>query len=492
MMKWINQLLNKETPSIKETVALFQKSSDFTVAQHNSNSIPYTLAYLSSLVDSNIVNRDILPYLKNLKEKDIRKIIPVQDILKTNSPKMVSEKLVEGYLLVAIEDDYKEVFLVKAPQHNKRNISTPEVEFSVVGPKEAFVESLDTNIQLIRKRLPIKELIIEELTIGTLSKSTVAIIYIDGVVDKENVNTMRQRLEEIDFDFISDSSYVAQIITDNERSPFPQVLDSERPDRIAAVLAEGKVVVMVDDSPHALIAPTTFVEFFSSFEDYLFNWYVASFIRLLRLFAVAFSILITPIYVAALTYHYELIPKDLLSTLITSRREIPLPPILEALFLELTIELLREAGARLPTKVGQTIGIVGGIVIGTASVEAGLTSNVLLIIVALAALASFSTPIYKMGNTIRLIRFPFLFFAHLWGLVGVVLCFCFLLTHLLQLTSLGRPFLEPIYPLRVTDLRDAFIRLPFSRLGKRPQHLRPSTLYRFNQKEAKIKRDIDE
>jgi hypothetical protein len=181
-----------------------------------------------------------------------------------------------------------------------------------------------------------------------------------------------------------------------------------------------------------------------------------------------------------------------LSTLVTSRREIPLPPILEAVFLELTIELLREAGARLPTKVGQTIGIVGGIVIGTASVEAGLTSNVLLIIVALAALASFTTPVYKMGNTIRLLRFPFLLFAELWGLLGIVYCFCLLMTHLLRLTSLNRPFLEPLYPPRISDLKDAIIRLPFDLQRMRPQYLRTQNPVRFPKKEKPRLKDIDE
>ena len=181
-----------------------------------------------------------------------------------------------------------------------------------------------------------------------------------------------------------------------------------------------------------------------------------------------------------------------MGTLITSRRVVPLPPILEAVFLELTIELLREAGARLPTKVGQTIGIVGGIVIGTAAVEAGLTSNVLLIIVALAALASFTTPIYNMGNTIRILRFPFLLFAQLWGLLGVVYCFCILITHLIRLTSLGRPILEPLYPLRLNDLNDGLVRLPFSRLAKRPQYLRSQQPERFNKKNAQKKKDIDE
>jgi hypothetical protein len=160
--------------------------------------------------------------------------------------------------------------------------------------------------------------------------------------------------------------------------------------------------------------------------------------------------------------------------------------------LELTIELLREAGARLPTKVGQTIGIVGGIVIGTASVEAGLTSNVLLIIVALSALASFTTPVYKMGNTIRLLRFPFLIFAQMYGLLGIVLCFCFLTTHLLRLTSLGRPFLVPVYPPRSRDLKDAIIRFPFSTLSKRPMALRTKQPDKFSTKKARQRHDIDE
>ena len=165
---------------------------------------------------------------------------------------------------------------------------------------------------------------------------------------------------------------------------------------------------------------------------------------------------------------------------------------LGSFFLEITIELLREAGARLPTKVGQTIGIVGGIVIGTASVEAGLTSNVLLIIVALSALASFTTPVYRIGNTIRLLRFPFLIFAELWGLLGIVVCLCFVTTHLLRLTSLGRPYLEPIYPPRLHDLKEAFVRPPLSTLRKRPQYLRTKKPARFSRKAAKEKKDIDE
>ena len=475
----------------------FFKSNDykktFYVNQKTKNK--FCFSFMSTLVDESILQNNALPYLLEGEFntiEDVKKLIPIADVQVSDKNEDIEIKLFNGYVLLTLEDEEKYFAFIAAQKEVVRTVAQPEVEFSVIGPKESFVESIDQNLNMIRKRVPVKELIIEKYTVGSISKSGVAILYIDGITNQENVQTVVQRVKEIEFDEITDSSYIVQLISDNQNSPFPQLLDTERPDRIAAILAEGKVAILVDGSPHALIGPTTLVEFFGSFEDYFLNYLLSSFFRLIRLFAVAFSILITPIYVATLSYHYELIPKDLLSTLITSRREIPLPPILEALFLELTIELLREAGARLPTKVGQTIGIVGGIVIGTASVEAGLTSNVLLIIVALAALASFTTPVYRMGNTIRLLRFPFLFFAELWGLLGIVVSFSFLLTHLLRLTSLGRPFLEPLYPPRITDFKDAIIRLPFTMQYNRPQYLRTENPVRFSEKKAKEKKDIDE
>lgn len=473
------------------------RSKDYKkVFYYNQQSdLRFSLTFMSSLIDEGILQQSALPYLLEKpfeKMEDVKKLVPLANVEISNDIAQIEQKLFNGYAMLNIASDHHNFGFIAAQKKISRSVTTPEVEFSVIGPKESFVESIDQNINLIRKRMPIKELILEEVTIGSLSKTKVAIMHVDGIADPENVSTITKRITDVDFDEITDSSYIVQLISDNKNSPFPQLLDTERPDRVAAILAEGKIAVFVDGSPHVLIAPTTLVEFFGAFEDYFYNWILSSFFRLIRVFAVAFSILVTPIYVATLTYHYELIPKDLLSTLVTSRRAIPLPPILEAIFLELTIELLREAGARLPTKVGQTIGIVGGIVIGTASVEAGLTSNVLLIIVALAALASFTTPVYKMGNTIRLIRFPFLLFAQLWGLIGVVFCFCILMTHLLRLTSLNKPFLEPLYPPRMSDLKDALIRLPFSRQSLRPQYLRTQNPVRFTPEKKKKAQDIDE
>ncbi|MBS4173973.1 spore germination protein [Bacillus sp. FJAT-49736] len=474
------------------------KSSDVKEAKyfnHRTN-LHFSIRFVATLVDEEILQRSVLPYLQEEwfeKIEDIYNILPIADFEISTDITQIEQKLYNGYILLRteLERDSKFAF-ISAQKEITRTVSAPEIEFSVIGPKEAFIESLDQNLNLIRKRLPIKELIIEEFKVGSLSKTKVAVLYINGTTNMDNVQTVRQRLNDIDFDTVSDSSFIEQILSDNHSSPFPAFLDTERPDRAAGVLSQGKVVLLVDGSPHALIGPTTLVEFFVSFEDYYINWGLATFFRLLRIFSVLFSILVTPLYVAALTYHYHLIPTNLMATLISSRQGVPFPPILEALVLELTIELLREAGARLPTKIGQTIGIVGGIVIGTASVDAGFTSNVLLILIALAALASFTTPVYKIGNTIRTIRFPFLLFAQLWGLLGIVFCFCILLTHLIRLTSLGRPYLEPLYPLRFPDLKDTIIRLGFNKQAFRPLYLQTKDTLRFPPKDGKRKKDIDE
>ncbi|MFB4261364.1 spore germination protein [Shouchella clausii] len=468
--------------TLEELLDLCRRSNDFhSFKQADDN--PFEIYYFSSIVKSNVIHEQILPVLAN---KQLKTLVGVKEAIRVEETKIehqlakIEQALMRGEVLICLQQAPTEALLVPAEQAETRSINPPEVEFSVVGPKEAFVEPLSTNINLVRKRLPIPDLVITERIVGHLSKTKVAILHIDGITNNQVVQTVTQRIEDIGFDEIIDSSYIAQLISDDSNSIFPQLIDTERPDRVAAMLAEGKVAVIVDGSPHALTGPTSFVEFFSAFEDYFLPWPLASAFRLIRLCAVLFSILSTALYVAVMTYHYEMIPTQLLNTLVSSRSGIPFPPIFEALILEVVIELLREAGARLPNKIGQTIGIVGGIVIGTAAVEAGLTSNILLIIVALTALASFTTPIYQMGNTIRLIRFPFILAAQWLGFLGVAACFALILSHLLVLTSLGQPYLAPIYPLRATDLKDSFFRLPFYKQKKRPVSVRAKKRKRFS------------
>jgi len=264
------------------------------------------------------------------------------------------------------------------------------------------------------------------------------------------------------------------------------------PDRLSLALLKGKVGVLLDRSPAAIYGPTTFFSFFESTEDVYMRWNMGSFLRMLRLVAIFLSVLLTPAYVAVLTYHYEVIPSPLLVSLGQSRSNVPFPPIFEALLLEFIIEMLREAGARLPTKVGQTMGIVGGIVIGQASVEAGFTSNILIIIIAISALGSFTTPSYIMGSAIRIVRFPIIILAGFWGGVGIMIGFCILLIHLLRMSTLGRPYLTPIYPFSYHDLRYSIFRLPLQYLGGRPETNEPTDKRRYPLKKAKTIKDVDE
>ncbi|WP_066175380.1 spore germination protein [Bacillus marinisedimentorum] len=438
-------------------------STDFIV-HHNSEAVtPYRLYYSFSLIDAETLHNIVLP---NLQEEitnldQIRKTVPIEDIKVESESDVICKKVLDGYLAVALDGNEREFALIKAVKSESRSLAAPEIEFSVEGPKDSFVELLGTNLNLIRKRLPSDRLTVIEKKLGNVSKTNTAILYMEGRADEKDLRYVTDRLDSIEIDQVIDSSFILQMLEDNSMSPFPQLSNTERVDRVAGYLGDGKIVILVEGSPYAVVGPASLVEFFSSMEDFYLSWHIGNILRLIRYFAVLFSILATPVYVAVLTYHYELIPKDMLSTLVGSRTNIPLPPFLEALFLEVTIELLREAGARLPTKIGQTIGIVGGIVIGQASVEAGLTSNILLIIVALAALASFVTPVYRMGNTIRLIRFPFLILSVIWGLLGIVLMFLFFLAHLLRLTSLGHPYMSPLFPPRADAFRKAVFRLPF-------------------------------
>jgi hypothetical protein len=484
---------NDKSP-ILHVINDLKDSNDFFQYYNSVTKTPFYIAYFKSLIDTNTLHNDILSHLQEKELTSLEKIkaiVPIEDVKILFSKTEIENELLAGSVVIFLSKKDQKVVSIPASTSKGRNVSSPEIEFSVIGPQDAFVEDLDININLIRKRIPSPKIRFKELSIGKLSKTRIVVAYIEGVASEQNVNTVLQRLENVEFDQILDISYIEQLLQDNSNSPFPQLISTERPDRVAAVLGEGKVAIIANGSNHVITGPTTFVEFFTSMEDYYLSWIVGSAFRIIRFMAIAFSIFATPIYVAVLTYHYVLIPKDLLATLTSSRANIPFPPVFEAIFLELTIELLREAGARLPTKVGQTIGIVGGIVIGQASVEAGLTSNILLIIVALAALASFTTPVYQMGSTIRLLRFPFIFFAFLWGGLGIVICATFLIVHLLRLSSLGSPYLAPVYPLRVLDWKDAFIRLPFQLFSVRPILTRAKDAIRFNEDKAKEKQDND-
>jgi len=488
-----NEWLNVQ--SVPQLWKELSESADFVCYEHLKNTGSVYIGYFKSLTEPEVLQRHILGCLSShpdISLEDLYVLIPIAEKELATKWDDIQNKLYRGFVAIQYSGQSHPCMLVNAAASKGRSVTMPEIEFTVEGPKEAFVESLDVNLNLIRKRVPHSDLRIKELTVGSISKSRVAVVYIHGITNEQYLNTCIQRIEGVQFDQITDSTLLQQMIEDDSNSIFPQTIGTERPDYVAWAVSSGQICVLKDGSPTAVFAPVNLWLFFITYEDYYLPWIIASMLRLIRMFSVLFSVYASPLYVAVMTYHGQGISNVFLPTIISSRINVPFPPVVEVLIMELVIELLREAGARLPSKIGQTIGIVGGIVLGTAAVEAALTSNFLLIIVALSALASFTTPIFRMSATIRMLRFPFIFAAQIWGLLGIFICTFALVAHLLRLTSLGMPYLVPFYPFRVSDLYDTVIRPPYSKFHHRFSFFRSSKPIRFDKNNANQKKDIDE
>lgn len=474
----------EQVPSSKERFAdefkkRFHHSADFKLIDITPS---VTIVYFDTMIDTSILNEEIVPLLKletATSPAEIFKIINIANKQTSDFLDEAIDNLLKGSILMHVHG-HSCTISANIKSDVSRSLAKPENESQVLGAQVGFNENLDTNISLVRRYLTNPNLCNESFDLGIQTKTSISLLYIKSIADEQMVETMRQRITNLKIDSILDSSVLIQLVDDNSLSIFPQMVLTERPDRSCSWLLDGKLVVMVDGSTQAIGCPLSFIEFFQSMEDQNVRWHISTFLRILRIIAVFMSIFFTAVYVAALTFHYEIIPQPLLIPLSESRSRVPFPPIIEALVLEFTIELLREAGARLPTKVGQTMGIVGGIVVGTAAVDAGFTSNILIIIIALSALASFTTPSYMMGNVIRVLRFPLIILAGFWGFYGLSLGMAFLLIHLLKQSSLGTPFLAPFYPPRFGDWWDSIFRFPFPFTFKRPTQARPKDRIKYN------------
>jgi hypothetical protein len=452
--------------------------------------------FLASVIDKNAIDDFVIRTIQDHTDVDwsienLVQILPIAQLSSTNQLKEVISSLIEGNVYIYVEDEPYGL-LANTSKTVERSLEKAETESLVYGPKISFTESLNTNLNILRNNIKDSNLCLEDVVIGTRGKAKGKIVFIKDIANKETVNTFKQRINDLKVDHIADTTVLGQLIENNSWTVFPQLMTTELPDRLTGAILKGKVAVLIDRSPAALYGPTPFFSFFETTEDVYMRWNMGFFLRMLRLSAIFLSVLLTPAYVAVVTFHYEVIPSPLLVTLGQSRSNVPFPPVFEALLLEFIIELLREAGARLPTKVGQTMGIVGGIVIGQAAVDAGFTSNILIIIIALSALGSFTSPSYIMGTAIRIIRFPIIIMAGIWGGIGIMIAFCFFMIHLLKLESLGGPYFMPIYPFRWRDLGYSLFRFPLQYLSYRPETNRPLDEHNYPVKKSKEKKDVDE
>lgn len=463
----------------------------FSVYKHKDQNI--AVFSISYLIDTNtLVNALLSPLLEHNEAwttESLINILPLANTSTTKDLQEVLDNLITGSVYIYIEGE-TEIVTAPLKQIQERSLDKSETESVVIGPQISFTESLNTNLNIIRQIIPTTDLVIEKFKVGKNVPREVRMIYMKSVANDEDVNTMRQRIEDIDVDEIEDSTVLKQYIEDSSFSLFPQFVLTELPSHVSYVVKEGKIGVLVENSPNAFIAPSTFFSFFETADDNYLRWIQTSIIRLLRFISIPIALLLTPLYIAITTFHYELAPTELIMTIGHSRAGVPFPPIIEVLMIELMIELLREAGIRLPTKIGETMGIVGGLVIGQAAVEAGITSNVLIVVVAASALASFTTPSYFMGTAFRFIRFILIILTGMYGLLGLLFGISLIIIHLLRTLSLGRPYLSPLYPLRLQDFNQAFFRSPPSKNSNRATIYRPKDQKRYSQKDAEALKDI--
>lgn len=415
--------------------------------------------------DSEIIDpkepSQLIAYIK----ENILTVGTVDDITDWN--KMLLS-LLSGQTILLI-DGWNQAISCSAQGGELRAISEPTTEPAVRGPKESFVEALITNTAMVRHRIKSPNLRIEMMKLGKVTQTDVALMYVKGIANDKLISEIKVRLDKIEADEIVGSNTIEEWITDDQWTPWPTMLPTERPDVVTGELLEGRAAIFVDGTPSTLILPSIWIQFLQTAEDYYLRWYVASFLRFIRMVAILITLLGPSLFIAFIAYHPELIPTPLLVSLTAQRQGIPFPVFIEALLMEFTFEVLREAGVRMPRPIGQAVSIVGALVLGEAAVAAGIVSSTMVIVVAGTAIASFTIPHHAMMDALRLLRFLMMVLAASFGLYGIGLGVIVLVAHTSSVRSFGIPYLTPFAPLIFADWKDTFIRLPKPFLSTRPR-----------------------
>lgn len=397
-------------------------------------------------------------------------VLQMVDWTEAESYEDILTGVLSGNSLLMIEG-CRTALLMSTRNFPTRGVGETEQEMVIRGPKDAFTENFRTNTALLRRRIRDPRLKMEHTTVGERSKTDLAICYIEDLVRPELLEEIRDRIGRISFDGIWDGSMVEQLMEQSPWTPFPQFQHTERPDKAASGLLEGRIVLVVDNSPGVLILPVTYQMFFQAGDDYYTRTLVASFSRLLRFTAALFAAGLPGLYVAIASFHTEMLPARFLLPIALARTGIAIPVVAEVLLMEFQFELLREAGIHIPGQLGSTIGIVGGLIVGQAAVDAGLVSTIVVIVVAFTAMASFIVPNESFGAVFRLFKFIFIVAASLWGIYGYLLIFTALLFHLSQLDSFGIPYMLPAVcggNLDYNAGKDNHVRFPLYQMFRRP------------------------
>lgn len=489
------------TTSLAENISIIKsrlgESQDIVCRsfQLGESGVQAGIIYVNSLADDMIINKQVIEPLIHVNFEAVipehedmiefigATMVPIGEIIKINTISGCIDALLKGETVLLI-DGHPAALSMKTVGMPSRSISEPLNENEVRGPRESFVEILSTNISLLRRKVRDERLRFVSLELGEKTGTSVCLAYMKELAPDSLVEEVKKRVGHIQLDGILESSYIEECIQDHPASLFPQIDYTERPDRAAAMLLEGRVVILVDGTPFTLIVPTIFFQFFVTAGDYYLNFYFATALRWLRLLAFIISLVTPSLYIAVTTMHQEMLPTPLALRIAGARADVPFPAIVEAMLMEVAFELLREAGLRLPKVAGQAVSIVGALIIGQAAVEAGVVSPIMVIVVSLTGISSLALPSYSLSLVVRLLRFPLMILASILGLPGITVVLLMILTYLASLKSFGLPYLSPIAPAFTADWKDTLLRMPHSKLRKsRHQFVRQPRISEFETEE---------
>lgn len=436
------------------------------------------MLYVEGMVGSDILEKFILTPLLQLKKDYVftglaafSGILPVVSLKTSASARDCITAALGGYAALFV-DGSAECLLIEAIQYQKRSIGIPQNETVILGSHEAFNEDLNDSISVIRRRCRDNNIKVRRVYIGERSKTAVAIVYAANLIKPGLMEEVEQRLNRINIDRVTSTASIEEFIVDHPWSPFPQVQATERPDKVVSSLYEGRVAIIVDNVADVLLVPTTYAQIIQSAEDYSTPAIVTSLTRLTRFFSSLVAIFLPAFYIALVSYHPGMIPTALAISVAEQRLRSPFPAFMEALFMEVLIELFQEAVVRLPQKISGAAGVVGALVIGTTVVEAGLVNALLVVITSVTAIASFTMPTYSFSMSLRIMRVPIIFIASVLGLYGLALSLMVIVTHMCSLRSFGESYGGNLFNITLLgDWKDTFFRLPATLLKSRPKQL---------------------
>jgi spore germination protein KA len=449
--------------------------------------------YLEGAADTTVIEKQIMVPLQSKSDfqpqQHDKTLVMLEEVLTstsgspTNQFKTLIQDVLHGNTIILIEGEDR-ALSIHTPGFISRSVTEPQVEHVLKGPKEAFIESASVNRSLIRKQLKDSKLVSEIVKVGERALNDITVLYIKDLADPALVARIKERISQIEVDSIPNLEILEQHIEDHPYSLLPTVMLTERPDRACSFLLEGHVVLLMENSPTSLILPITFWSLFHTPEDQYLRWAYGNFIRIIRIMALFVALLTPSLYIAVSTFHEEMLPTDLLLAIGATRERVPFPALIEVLVMEAAFELVREAAIRIPTIIGPTIGIVGALILGQAAVEANLVSPILVIIVAMTGISSYTIPELSFNFAVRILRFVILFAAAFMGFFGIALTFTTFLAYIVSFTSFGVPFVAPLTP-HDRSSKDLIIRPPVWKQWLRPFVSNPQDRTRMKKPKGK-------